>query len=99
MGSNQLIGFFMKSAYDLHHLLPGVSSSVEREVKLDCVSHHFASMFDRDLRSANEYYFKSIFMLQRAKQICSEKFHKDITLEQVNSPSCISLYVSVKLFS
>lgn len=99
MGSDQLIGFFLKPAYDMHHLVPCALSSAEKERRLDYVSCHFASKLDRDFRLANECYFKNIFLFQRLKQICSEKFHKDITLDQVNSPSSTSLYISLKLFS
>ncbi|KAF5200410.1 Midasin [Thalictrum thalictroides] len=77
LNSNEPISWFLQTSYDVHHLLLPASATASGECTLD---HQF--------QLANQYYFKSMAMVQLLRQICLN-FHKDFSLDQIKGSASV----------
>ncbi|KAJ4957407.1 hypothetical protein NE237_024518 [Protea cynaroides] len=83
--SEQTSRWFLQPSFDSQHLLL-TPSGLSSENANTTASSKFLPMEDPDSnwKMANQYYYKSIASVKLLRQICLS-FHKDFSLEQVNS--------------
>ncbi|PIA42933.1 hypothetical protein AQUCO_02000406v1 [Aquilegia coerulea] len=80
LSSNQPSSWFLQPSYNVHHLLLSPSG--------ECTIDY------RQFQLANQYYYKSMAMVQVLRQICLN-FHKDFSLDQVNESASFLAHLIV----
>ncbi|KAK9131363.1 hypothetical protein Sjap_011850 [Stephania japonica] len=75
--SSQATSYFLQPSYNVHHLLLNVDTHPDN--KLPMVAYESTELH---CRMANQFYYKSIAVVELLRQICLN-FHKDFELEQV----------------